>query len=308
LLVVVGPTGVGKTATAVALARRVPIAVVSADSRQVYRGLDAATGKPTAAERAAVPHHLIDIVEPWDRYQAARFRTDALAAIEAIRQGGRLPVVVGGTGLYIRALLRGLDPAAPRDPEFRREALALAESEGSGALHARLAAVAPEAARRLHPNDHVRIVRALELHRAGYAPPSAGGRWREPDIAYRLLYVGLTRERGVLYAALRARAAAMATRGLEEEVQRLLNRGADPTLPALQGIGYRQFVDVARGRLDRSQALRLMQRETVRYAKRQWTWFAREPQIHWLHLEQAGGAEGAADGIAKRLEAEGLIE
>jgi tRNA dimethylallyltransferase len=255
-----------------------------------------------------VPHHLIDIVEPWDRYQAARFRADALAAIEAIRWGGRLPVVVGGTGLYIRALLRGLDPAAPRDPEFRREALALAETEGPRALHARLAAVAPEAARRLHPNDHVRIVRALELHRAGYAPPSADGRWREPDIAYRLLYVGLTRERRLLYATLRARAAAMVTRGLEEEVRRLLDRGVDPALPALQGIGYRQFVDVARGRLDPAQAVRLMQRETVRYAKRQWTWFAREGQIHWLNIDAAGGVDGAADAIAKLLEAEGLIE
>jgi tRNA dimethylallyltransferase len=308
LLVVAGPTGVGKTATAVALARRVPIAVVSADSRQVYRGLDAATGKPTAAERAAVRHHLIDIVDPWERYQAARFRADALAAIEAIRGDGHLPVVVGGTGLYIRALLRGLDPAAPRDPEFRREALALAASEGPHALHARLAALAPEAARRLHPNDHVRIVRALELQRAGYAPPSAHQRWRDPDSAYRLIYVGLTRERGVLYAALRARAAAMATRGIDREVQRLFDRGADPTLPALQGIGYRQFVDVVRGRLDRTHAVRLMQRETVRYAKRQWTWFAREPRIHWLDVDEAGGPEGAADTIAKMLEVEDLLE
>ena len=113
LLVIAGPTGVGKTATAVALARRVPIAVVGADSRQVYRGLDAATGKPSAVERAAVPHHLIDIVDPDERYQAARFRSDALAAIEGIYREGRLPVVVGGTGLYIRALLRGLDPAPP---------------------------------------------------------------------------------------------------------------------------------------------------------------------------------------------------
>src|SRR5438874_7922698 len=121
LLVIAGPTGVGKTATAAALAARVPLEVVSADSRQVYRFMDVATGKPTAAERAAVTHHLIDVVDPDDRYQAARFRHDAAATIEAIHQRGRLPVVVGGTGLYIRALLRGLDPAPPADPEFRRE-------------------------------------------------------------------------------------------------------------------------------------------------------------------------------------------
>jgi tRNA dimethylallyltransferase len=307
LLVVAGPTGVGKTATAVALAQRVAIAVVSADSRQVYRGLEAATGKPTATERAAVAHHLIDIVEPHERYQAARFRADALAAIETIRQQGRLPMVVGGTGLYIRALLRGLDPAAPRDPEFRRQALALAASEGAHALHARLAEVAPDAAQRVHPNDHVRIIRALELQRAGYAPPSAHRHWQDAEIAYRLLYVGLTRRRDVLSAALRARAAAMASQGIEQEVRHLLDRGTEPTLPALQGIGYRQFLEVVRGRLDRAQALRLMQRETVRYAKRQWTWFAREPQIRWLDVDEAGGAEGAADAIAKMLEAEGLI-
>jgi tRNA dimethylallyltransferase len=298
---------VGKTATAVALARRVPIAVVSADSRQVYRGLDAATGKPTPAERAAVPHHLIDIVEPWDRYQAARFRADALAAIDAVRRDGRLPVVVGGTGLYIRALLRGLDPAAPRDPEFRRAALERAQSDGPAALHARLAAVAPAAARQLHPNDHVRIVRALELLKAGYPPPSAHARWRAPDLAYRLLYVGLTRERSLLHAALRARAAAMATDGIDQEVKRLLQHGVDPMLPALQGIGYRQFVDVLRGRLDRREAVRLMQRETVRYAKRQWTWFRHESDMRWLDVDQAGGAEGTAEAIAKMLEAEGLI-
>src|SRR5207253_905721 len=237
LLVIAGPTGVGKTATAVALARRLPIAVVSADSRQVYRGLDAATGKPTPAERAAVPHHLVDIVDPDERYQAARFRADALAAIERIRGDGRLPVVVGGTGLYIRALVRGLDPAPPRDPEFRRELEAVAATAGAAALHARLEAVAPEVARRLHPHDRVR---------------------------------------------------------------------AEPR-PALEGIGYRQFIDVVRGRATATEALRHMQRETVRYAKRQWTWFAREPGIQWIDVDRAGGAEGAAETIRKLAETGGLL-
>jgi len=305
--VIAGPTGVGKTATAVALARRLPIAVVSADSRQVYRGLDAATGKPTPAERAAVPHHLVDIVDPDERYQAARFRADALAAIERIRGDGRLPVVVGGTGLYIRALVRGLDPAPPRDPQFRRELEAVAVTAGAAALHARLEALAPDVARRLHPHDRVRVVRALEVHRADRAAPTEPTRWRSPETPYTLLYVGLTRDRARLYADLRARAAAMAQQGLADEVRRLLDRYGDRPFPALDGIGYRQFIDVVRGRATATEALRLMQRETVRYAKRQWTWFAREPGIQWVDVDRAGGVEGAADTIWKLAETGGLL-
>ena len=139
LLVIAGPTGVGKTAAAVALAARIPLEVISADSRQVYRGMDIATGKPTAAERAAVPHHLIDVVDPDETFDAARFVASARTLIADVHARGRLPAVVGGTGLYIRALLRGLDPAAPADPAYRAELTALAAGEGRGALHARLA-------------------------------------------------------------------------------------------------------------------------------------------------------------------------
>ena len=157
LLVVAGPTGVGKTAATVALGARMALEVVSADSRQVYRFMDVATGKPTPAERAAVTHHLIDVVDPDDRYQAARFRADAAAAIDAIHARGHLPVVVGGTGLYVRALLRGLDPAPPADPEFRRELTLIAAAEGRASLHARLNLAAPAVARRLHPNARAAV-------------------------------------------------------------------------------------------------------------------------------------------------------
>lgn len=306
LLVIAGPTGVGKTAAAVALARRVPIEVVSADSRQVYRGMDIATGKPTAEERAAVPHHLIDAIDPDDRYDAARFRRDARAAIQAVRARGRLPVVVGGTGLYIRALLRGLDPAPPADPEFRRELAAVAEREGHHALHARLATVAPVLARRLHPNDHVRVVRALERVRAGGATVLEEVLWHRLPEEFDALSVGLTMGRESLVRRLRARAAAMVAAGLLGEVRRLLARGYDPSLPAMHGIGYRQFVRVAQGGLLEAEALRLMQRETVAYARRQWTWFAREPDVHWLDMELAGGPVGAAALVADMLRARGL--
>ena len=305
LVVIAGPTGVGKTAVAAALARRVAIEVVSADSRQVYRGMDVATGKPSAEIRRAVAHHLVDVVDPDDRYQAARFRVDAAAAIEAIRERGRLPVVVGGTGLYVRALLRGLDPAPPADPAFRRELATIAAAEGRASLHARLSLAAPAVARRLHPNDHVRVVRALEVARAGSSTLEQA-RWREPVESYDVTYFGLTMSRDVLARRLVARAAAFVDAGLRDEVERLLARGYDPALPSLSSIGYREFVRVARGELAPAEALRLMQRDTVRYAKRQWTWFAREPGIEWIDVAQAGDADGTAERIATALTRGGM--
>jgi tRNA dimethylallyltransferase len=329
LLVIAGPTGVGKTAAVAALGSRVPLEVVSADSRQVYRFMDAATGKPTPTERAAVTHHLVDVVDPDDRYQAARFRRDATEAISAIHRRGRLPAVVGGTGLYIRALLRGLDPAPPADPDFRRELTAVAAREGRGALHAQLAATAPALAGRLHPHDTVRVIRALEKLRAsgdgapggGTSPggTSPGGNcassaildaplpfgerlWRASNDAYDVVYVGLTMARDALAARLRERATAMANAGLAEEVEALLARGYDPALPAMQGIGYREFVQVVRGELSRARAVELMQRDTVRYAKRQGTWFMREPGIEWLEVTAARDADEIAARIERRLE------
>jgi tRNA dimethylallyltransferase len=291
----------------VALAARLPIEVVSADSRQVYRGMDLATGKPSAEERRAVAHHLVDLVDPDDRYDAARFARDARAAIEGIRARGRLPVVVGGTGLYIRALLRGLDPAVPADPAFRAELTALAVSRGRPALHARLAEAAPALARRLHPNDQVRVIRALELVRAGSPAGAAQTRWREAAAEWDVVWVGLTLDRARLDARLRARAAGWVAAGLEDEVRGLLARGFAPTLPAMQGLGYRDFARVIAGALDRNEALRLMQRDTLRYARRQWTWFAREPEIGWIDVEAALAAGGVAAAIEARLKQEGRI-
>jgi tRNA dimethylallyltransferase len=301
LLVIAGPTGVGKTAAAVALGARLPIEVVSADSRQVYRGMDVATGKPSGEERTAVPHHLVDIVDPDDTYDAARFTRDARAAIAAIRDRGRLPVVVGGTGLYIRALLRGLDPATPADPGFRSELVVIMAREGRAALHARLVAQAPTLAQRLHPNDHVRVIRALELVRAGSPAGPAQTRWREAASGEAVVYVGLTLHRPRLDERLRQRAARMVAAGLEDEVRGLLARGYAPTLPAMQGMGYREFVRVLTAGLDRAEALRLMQRDTLRYARRQWTWFAREPALAWIDVDAVEG--GAADGVAAMIEA-----
>jgi tRNA dimethylallyltransferase len=307
LLVIAGPTGVGKTAAAVALAARIPLEVISADSRQVYRGMDVATGKPTAAERTAVPHHLIDVVDPDEAFDAARFATAARGLIPEIRSRGRLPAVVGGTGLYIRALLRGLDPAVPADPAYRAELTALSAREGCGALHARLAAVAPALARGLHPHDHVRIIRALERVRGGAAGVQT--RWATAEPEWAVVYVGLTLDRAVLAERLRARAARMVEAGLEDEVRGLLARGYHRQLRALSSIGYREFAGVVQGDMDRAEALRLMRRDTVRYARRQLTWFAREPALAWIDVDAFDGdASAVAAAIEARLKQEGRIE
>jgi tRNA dimethylallyltransferase len=307
LLVVAGPTGVGKTAMAVALARRIPLEVISADSRQVYVGMDVATGKPTRDERQAVPHHLVDVVNPDERYHAARFRADAGRLIAEIAARGRLPVVVGGTGFYIRALLRGLDPAPPADLELRRALAAQAVEQGRQSLWARLEREAPMLARRLHPNDTVRIIRALERIRGAGGVTTEPVRWLHTRSAdYDVVWCGLTMDRAALRRQLAARAAAMVAAGLADEVRGLLARfPAD--LPSMQGIGYREFVQVVRGTLDEAEALRRMQRDTMRYAKRQWTWFAREPDVQWLDVALAGGPEGAAELVARRLRRGGLI-
>lgn len=310
LLVLVGPTGVGKTTVAVRLGGLVPIEVISADSRQVYRGLDIGTGKPTPEERAAVPHHLLDVVDPGERYHAARFRADALVAIEGVRARGRLPVVVGGTGLYVRALLRGLTPAPPADPALRAELERFAVAHGPAALHARLAAVAPETARRLHPNDRVRVVRALEVHaRTGRAPTEPEtGNWTTTPTRWRLLLIGLGRQRARLNAAIAERARAMLARGMMDEVCRLVAAGHDPASPPMDGIGYRPLALAWHGRTTEDEARRLMIRDSTRYAKRQMTWFQREPEIRWLDVDTAGGIEGTAEAVLKLVTREGLIE
>jgi tRNA dimethylallyltransferase len=305
LLVIVGPTGVGKTAVAVRLAGFVPIEVVSADSRQVYRGMDVATAKPSPEERAAVTHHLLDLIEPGERYHAARFRLDATDAIDKIRAGGRLPVIVGGTGLYVRALLRGLDPAPPADPMLREGLERIARERGPAALHERLSALDPAIASLLHPNDKVRVIRALEKH--GRAR-TAGGSWTRSVTSWSVLMVGLTRERGALNRRLEERARGMLAGGMMDEVRRLLAAGYDETAPGMAGIGYRQCAAALRGRLPEGEALRLIVRDSRRYAKRQMTWFAREPGIRWLDVDQAGGAEGAAEWIYTQILEEGWIE
>ncbi len=301
MVAIVGPTGVGKTALAVALAGEWSIEAISVDSRQVYRRMDIGTGKPSAVERRALPHHLVDVVEPDEPYDAGRFAREAAGAVRDIRARNHWPLLVGGTGLYLRALVRGLAPLPPADPGLRRELRAEATARGPTALHSRLAVLDPEAAAELHPRDVVRVTRALEIVALTGQRVSAlrSGAWREADSPYRVLTIGLTMAREALYARLDARVDRMLADGLAREVEALLAAGFDSNLPALQGIGYRHLAPVLTGGASLAQAVRAMKRDTRRYAKRQWTWFGHELGVQWVSVDPDN--PGSATDMVKKL-------
>jgi tRNA dimethylallyltransferase len=305
----VGPTGVGKTALAVALAAEWPVEAVSVDSRQVYRRMDIGTGKPTPAERQRLSHHLIDVVEPDEVFDAARFARAAAAAIADIRGRGRWPLLVGGTGLYLRALLHGLAPLPPADLGLRRQLRAEAATQGRAALHRRLAELDPATAARLHPRDLVRVTRALEIVLVTGTPASAvfrGARRRSAGSPYRVLTVGLTMGREGLYRVLDARVERMLSAGLLGEVEGLLAAGFGPELPAMQGIGYRHLAAVLGQRTTLAEATRTMKRDTRRYAKRQWTWFARGESPYWITVEPEN-LDSAVSEVKKLVERTGIF-
>jgi len=287
---IVGPTASGKTALALELADRLGGEIVSADSRQIYRGLDVGTAKPTPAERVRIPHHCLDLVDPGESFDVARFRTAAAGAIAAIAARGHVPLVVGGTGLYVRALLRGLCPAPPRAPALRAELEAAVAAEGSAALHRRLAALDPAAAARVAPRDTVRIVRALEVALATGVPLS---RWqaehRFAERPYDALVIGLARPTAELDARIAARANAMVAAGFLDEVSALVARGV-----VVDAVGYREMLACVEGRTDVATAVAATVRATRRFAKRQRTWFRREPDVVWHHPEADADAIVAA--------------
>jgi tRNA dimethylallyltransferase len=282
VIVICGPTAVGKTAAGIEVARAVGGEIISADSMQVYRYMDIGTAKPTAAEQAAVRHHLIDIVDPDEPFDAAAYAALGRRAAAEVGRRGRTPVVVGGTGLYIKALLSGLFRSGTHDPAVRSRLRAEAESIGPAALHARLERCDPQTAARLHPNDAVRILRALEVYEVTGRPISELQReHRFADTPFRALTIGLALEREALYRRIDRRVDAMATAGLEEEVRRLLAMGYGPELRPMQSIGYSHMAAFIAGAVSREECLRTLRRDTRRFAKRQMTWFRAYPDIVW---------------------------
>jgi tRNA dimethylallyltransferase len=276
ILVLSGPTASGKTAFAISLARLFPLEVVSADSMQVYRGMDVGTAKPTPAERAEVPHHLVDVADPDEGYSAGRFVAEAGEAIRGVRSRGRIPLVAGGTGMYIRALLKGLDPL-PSDPAVRERLSRRWEEEGGEALHGELRRVDPASAARIHPMDRVRVVRALEVAEMTGDPPSARkASWASGRSRYRVLFLVREIGREALYRRIDRRVDEMFRAGLVEEVDGLLAKGYPRSLPSMGALGYRHVLSHLLDGIPREQAVREMKRDTRRYAKRQITWLSRE--------------------------------
>ena len=286
IVCLVGPTASGKSALALDVAERVGAEIVSADSRQLYRGLDVGTAKPTAAERARVPHHCLDLVDADDVFDAARFREAAAAAIAGVVGRGRPVLVVGGTGLYVRVLLHGLCPAPPRAPALRDVLLDRMNARGRPAMHRALATVDPEAARRIGPQDGVRLVRALEVALATGTPLSC---WQSrhgfAEAPYDALLIGLARPTPDLDRRIAMRAETMLAAGFLDEVRHLRAQGVDAGAPALRAVGYREMLACLEGRLDRDGALAATVLATRQFAKRQRTWFRREPGIRWRHPE-----------------------
>lgn len=286
VIVVCGPTGIGKTRTAIELARRFDGEIVGADAMQIYRRLDIGTAKPTPEEQARVRHHMVDIVDPDRPYDAARYAADAERVIRKLHARGRIPIIAGGTGLYIKALIYGLFDAHPPEPECRRRLEALADRRGNAYLHAELAACDPDAAQRIHVNDRFRIIRALETYRTTGRTISAlraAHRFATPRLA--AFKLGLTLPREALYARIDRRVDRMVADGLLEEVRSLLAQGYGADLKAMQSIGYRHMTAYIRGEVDWPETLRLLKRDTRRYAKRQFTWFKADPAIVWIRPE-----------------------
>ncbi len=283
LPVICGPTAVGKTALALNLADYFDGEIISADSRQVYRLMDVGTAKPTKEERQRVRHHLIDLVFPDEEFHAAHFVAHAEKAIDEICQRKKRPFLVGGTGLYIRALTEGLLQAPAANQELRQHLHARAEEEGSRALHEELARVDPDSAARLHPNDLIRIVRALEVYmHSGQMLSVMQDEHGFSSSPYRTLKICLYLERSELYRRVDQRAEVMFDEGLLEEAETLLSAGYDPALKTLRTIGYRQAFAFLRQEVSRDEALNDLQQSTRRYAKQQLTWFRKDKSIIWL--------------------------
>jgi tRNA dimethylallyltransferase len=280
--VLCGPTAVGKTALAVALAQRLDAEIVCADSRTIYRGMDIGTAKPDAALRAQIPHHLLDVAEPSETFTLADFQRLAARAIRGIYARGRVPLLVGGTGLYIRAIVDDLALPRVAPDHALRARLAEEEAAGPGTLHRRLARLDPAAASRIHPANVRRIIRALEVIGVTRRPISE--QQRRGEHAPRALMIGLTAERIALYRRIDARVDAQLAAGLVDETQRLLARDIPATSPSLRALGYEEIAGWLRGAYGYDEAVRLLKRNTRRYAKRQLTWFRRDPRIRWIDV------------------------
>jgi len=298
ILIIVGPTASGKSETALWLAREFPAEIISCDSMQVYRGFDLGTDKPDPEARRDVPHHLIDIIEPEEQFSAADFARLAVEAAEGIISRHRLPIVVGGTGLYHKALVEGLFPGPGRDPELRKRLRQEAERAGLLFLYDKLKEVDPDYAARISPADSIRIIRALEVYYLTGEPLSRQFlRTRSPagEKGFHLVQIGLKLERKELYRRIEARVERMFALGLVEEVKRLLARGVPRWVTPFKGLGYRQVLQYLNGEITLPEAIEETKLETRHFAKRQLTWFKKSPGITWFDPQDRPGMKKSVE-------------
>ena len=294
LVILAGPTAVGKTKASVLLAKKIGGEIISADSMQVYRHMDIGSAKIRPEEMSGVPHHLIDVLDPEEDFNVVRFQQMARQALAEIWSRGRIPMVVGGTGFYIQALLYDIDFTEDSgEDEFRACLEQTARENGGEYLHQLLENVDPEAARQIHPHNVKRVIRALEFHRqTGGRISEHNQREREKQSPYRYAYFVLTDERSRLYERIDRRVDEMMEEGLLEEVRFLRDRGVPKTATSMQGLGYRQLYGYLEGRYTLDEAVRIIKRDTRHFAKRQLTWFRREKDVIWADRSVIGQDEG----------------
>ena len=286
LIILTGPTAVGKTALSVKLAKRLHGEIISADSMQVYRHMDIGSAKVTKEEREGIPHHLIDILDPSEEFNVVTFQHLAKKAVAEIRSRGAVPIVVGGTGFYIQALLYDIDfTENGGDDGFRARMEELARSEGVQAVHRLLSEVDPESAAAIHPNNSKRVIRALEFHhQTGLKISAHNEKERHRESPYQFFYYVLNTDRPILYERIDRRVDQMMEQGLLEEVKRLRRMGCNRQMVSMQGLGYKELLAYLNGELSLEEAVYILKRDTRHFAKRQLTWFGREREVRWLNL------------------------
>lgn len=298
VVVILGPTATGKSHCAIEVAKRFNGEIISGDSMLVYKEMNIGTAKPTADELQAVPHHLVDILPPDASFNVVDFVEQAKALIADINSRGKLPIIAGGTGLYIKALLEDYAfNSVDEDTELRRSLEAEADNNGTEALHKRLAELDPEAAERIHPNNVRRVVRALESALRGDTISQQGA----AESPYDALVFGLNMERSALYERINRRVDLMLEAGLEQEVRRLLEQGVSPECQSMQSIGYRQMVWYLNGSMSYEDAVDKLKQATRNFAKRQVTWYKKMPYINWLELEPEPDYTDVVERICEKL-------
>ena len=292
LVVILGPTAVGKTDLSIKLAQSLQSEIISGDSMLLYRGFDIGTAKPGRAEQAGIVHHMMDILEPEEEFSVTRFKAMAAEHIKESNAAGKIPILAGGTGLYIKSLLEDYCFNATKgDEQYRAQLEALAAEKGREHVHTMLAAVDPEAAERLHVNDFRRVIRALEVYHMGGEKISQEKNAPTGELIYDAYVIGLNRERTHLYARINERVDKMFDDGLVEEVRSLLARGLDRSCQAMQGIGYKEVAAALNGEMTLAQARERIKQATRHFAKRQLTWYRKMPYIHWYDVEGCGAQD-----------------